>query len=283
VVRIVERERVLMFTRIARETRLSDKVASRILEVIVDSPLRPGDSLPSERTLGEQFGVSRTVIREALRSLAGKGVVEMAQGRGIRIARVEPSAVSETMRLFLKGRPALDYARVHEVRALLETEVAALAADRALEADLDGLAASCEALAELLDDAEAASKADIEFHRVLARCTHNELFLVVLDAIDEPLKEIRLETFETVARRAHVALESHRRIYREVRARHAEGARAAMQEHLDDVLLAWRQVKTLNEREAFEPVQGAGGDAIAAALTVDIPARSATGDHGRDT
>jgi GntR family transcriptional repressor for pyruvate dehydrogenase complex len=277
-----------MFTHVVREQRLSDKVASRILEVIVDTPLRPGDFLPSERILGEQFGVSRTVIREALRSLAGKGVVDMAQGRRLRVARVEPSTVRESMRLFLQGRPSLDYARVHEVRALLETEVAALAAERAAKADLDQLAASCESLAELLDDPEAASEADIEFHRVLARSTHNELFLVVLDSIDEPLKEIRLETFETVARRADLALASHRLIFREVQARHAEGARAAMRDHLEEVLLAWRQVEALGEREALIPVQGDGGDGAAAVSIADTalsatPARLPGGDTREDS
>jgi DNA-binding FadR family transcriptional regulator len=87
-----------VFKRIAREPRLSDKVARRILEVIVSTPLRPGEALPSERQLGAEFGVSRTVIREALRSLAGKGVVDMTQGRGLRVARVEPSSVSPRLR-----------------------------------------------------------------------------------------------------------------------------------------------------------------------------------------
>jgi GntR family transcriptional regulator, transcriptional repressor for pyruvate dehydrogenase complex len=241
-----------MFSRVVRETRLSDKVASRILEVIVDSSLRPGDALPSERMLGEQFGVSRTVVREALRSLAGKGVVEMTQGRALRITRVEPSAVRESMRLFLQGRPALDYARVHEVRALLETEVAGIAADRAQEADLARLDAACEQLAAVVEDPEAAAPADIEFHRLLAHSTHNELFLVLLDSLNEPLAEIRLETFQTVTDRAAVALEAHRLIAREVRARNGAGARAAMKDHLDDVLLAWRKVKTLTGADGPE-------------------------------
>lgn len=235
----------LVFTRVVRETRLSDKVASRVLEVIVNTPLRPGDALPSERVLGEQFGVSRTVVREALRTLAAKGVVEMAQGRVLRVALVDPSAVQESMRLFLQGRPSLDYARVHEVRALLETAVAGLAADRARETDLYSLDAACDRLALVVDDPEAAALADVEFHRILALATRNELFLVVLDALTEPLNEIRLETFKTVSDRAAVALDSHRLISQNVRAHDGAGARLAMQEHLDDVLLAWRKVKTV--------------------------------------
>jgi GntR family transcriptional repressor for pyruvate dehydrogenase complex len=238
------------FNPVAREPRLADKVASRILEVIVESPLGPGETLPSERDLGEQFGVSRTVIREALRTLAGKGVVEMGQGRGLRVARVEPSTVHESMRLFLRGRPALDYSRVHEVRALLETEVAALAAQRATAEDLAALAESCEEMAGVLPDAKRAVEADLAFHGRLARSTHNELFTVLLDAIVGPLVEIRVETFETVEHRAEIALAAHRAIYKEVAGKCVDGARAAMREHLDDVLVTW--LKLTNQMQAPE-------------------------------
>jgi GntR family transcriptional regulator, transcriptional repressor for pyruvate dehydrogenase complex len=239
------------FSRVAREPRLADKVASRILEVIVESPLGAGDALPSERDLGEQFGVSRTVIREALRTLAGKGVVEMGQGRGLRVARVEPSAVHESIGLFLRGRPALDYSRVHEVRALLETEVAGLAAQRATPADIKALAESCEELAGVLDDAKAAVEADLAFHSRLARSTHNELFTVLLDAIVGQLIEIRVDTFQTVEHRAEIALAAHRAIYKQVAGKAAEGARAAMREHLDDVLVTW--LKLTSQLQAPDP------------------------------
>jgi GntR family transcriptional repressor for pyruvate dehydrogenase complex len=227
-------------------------VASRILEVIVDSSLSPGAALPSERDLGEQFGVSRTVIREALRSLAGKGVVEMTQGRGLRVARVDGSTVRESMSLFLRGRPSLDYGRVHEVRALLETEVAGLAAQRATAADLQALAEACDHMAQVLSDIKLAADADVAFHRLLARSTHNELFTVLLDAIGEPLVEIRLETLASGSMRTDTALEAHRAILREVSRRNAEGARAAMREHLDAVLLAWRKVATQLKAEEAE-------------------------------
>ena len=239
----------LAFERVTRDQRLSDKVARRILEVIVDSPLRPGDALPSERDLCEQFGVSRTVIREALRSLAGKGILDMTQGRGLRVARVEPSTVSESMSLYLRSRPALDYRRLHEVRALLEVEVAGLAAQRATAADLEALSEVCDQMAQVLDLPAKLAEPDNAFHRLLARATHNELFLVLLDAISDQLMEIRVEAFEMVERQAHAALVAHRAIYEEVAHGAPERARTAMREHLDDVLLAWRQVATMMEAD----------------------------------
>src|ERR671935_2210582 len=118
------------FTRIRREPRLSDRVAALLLETIVARGLQPGDRLPSERELGEQFGVSRTVIREAVRALAAKGVIEVRTGSGLRVAAVDASSVSESMSLFMRGG-GIEFEKVHEVRTVLEVHIAGLAAERA--------------------------------------------------------------------------------------------------------------------------------------------------------
>src|SRR3989442_2687911 len=125
-----------MFPRVTREPRLSDKVAELLLETILSPDLQPGDRLPSERELGEQFGVSRTVIREAVRALAAKGVIDVRTGSGLRVAAVDSATVSESMSLFMRGSTTLDYPKVHEVRAMLEVEIAGLAAERASREDL---------------------------------------------------------------------------------------------------------------------------------------------------
>src|SRR3954464_7521810 len=127
-----------LFGTVNRERRLSDKVADMMLETILSDRLKVGDRLPSERELGEQFGVSRTVVREAVRALVTKGVIDVRSGSGLRVAAVDANAVSESMSLFLRGG-TLDFEKVHEVRTLLEVHIAGLAADRATTADLAGL------------------------------------------------------------------------------------------------------------------------------------------------
>ena len=92
-----------LFDEVTREPRLSDKVADMMLKTILSERLSVGDRLPSERELGEQFGVSRTVVREAVRALAAKGVIEVRTGSGLRVAAVNAAAVSESMSLFLHG------------------------------------------------------------------------------------------------------------------------------------------------------------------------------------
>jgi len=107
-----------LFSKVPREPTLSDRVATSMLETILSSDMQVGDRLPSERELGDQFGVSRTVVREAVRALVAKGVIEVRRGTGLQVAAVNQSAVNETMSLYLRAS-RLDFERVHEVRQVL--------------------------------------------------------------------------------------------------------------------------------------------------------------------
>ena len=144
---------------VVREPRLSDKVAEMLLDTITVRSLKPGERLPSERKLGEQVSVSHTVIREAVRALAAKGVIEARTGSGLRAAAVEASAVSESMGLFLRGA-RLDYTKIHEVRTTLEVEVAGLAAERATDEDIAGLQENLERTKAGVKDIDAVAVLD---------------------------------------------------------------------------------------------------------------------------
>jgi GntR family transcriptional repressor for pyruvate dehydrogenase complex len=226
-----------LFEQVAREPRLSDKVAEMMLETILSKRLDVGDRLPSERELGEQFGVSRTVVREAVRELVAKGVIEVRSGSGLRVAAVDASAVSESMSLFLRGG-ALDFEKVHEVRRVLEVHIAALAAERALPEDVAALRAVHERMEAESGDVEAAARDDLEFHRVVARATHNELYLVLLDSIGGSQIDIRRENLGSGS--ALATLEQHAQVLDRIAAQDPEGAREAMAAHLDGVAAWWR-------------------------------------------
>src|ERR1700737_2664008 len=119
------------FRSVARAPSLSDKVAEPLTEAIVSLQVRPGERLPSERDLGEKFKVSRTVVREAVRSLAARGLVRVTSGRGVEVSEVDSGHVAASMRLLVRGREGLDYGKVHEVRTAVEVQTAGLAAQRA--------------------------------------------------------------------------------------------------------------------------------------------------------
>jgi GntR family transcriptional repressor for pyruvate dehydrogenase complex len=223
----------LRFDQVEREPKLADKVADLVLERILSGELRVGDRLPSERELGQQFGVSRTVIREAVRALLAKGVLEVRAGSGLRVAAVGPATVSESMNLYVRGG-RLDFRRVHEVRRMLEVHIAGLAAERASDEDLERLAEVHEQMAASIGDVEAAAQHDLEFHRAIARATHNELFLVLMDSIGQSLLDIRRANIGKGGTGAST-LEEHRAVLLAVQARDPEQAREAMRRHLDNV------------------------------------------------
>ena len=227
-----------LFAQVAREPRLSDKVAEMMLDTILSRRLQVGDRLPSERELGEQFGVSRTVVREAVRALVAKGVIEVRSGSGLRVAAVDAAAVTESMSLYLRGG-ALDFEKVHEVRALLEVHIAGVAAERATDADLARLREVHERMERERADVEAAARDDLEFHRVIAGATQNDLYLLLMDSIGAALIDIRRENLGSGS--APMTLSQHESVLDRVAAGDAEGAREAMAAHLEGVADWWRK------------------------------------------
>ena len=227
-----------LFPQVARERRLSDKVADMMLETILSGRFQVGDRLPSERALGEQFGVSRTVVREAVRALVAKGVIEVRSGSGLRVIAVNADAVSESMNLYLRGG-GLDFGKVHEVRALLEVHLAGLAAERATGEDIGRLRAAHDGMRARAHDVEKAAGDDLEFHRLIARATHNELFLLLLDSIGSSQFDIRHANLASGS--TPMTLSQHEAILDKIAAHDPEGARQAMRAHLDGVAEFWRE------------------------------------------
>jgi GntR family transcriptional repressor for pyruvate dehydrogenase complex len=228
-----------VFPKVTREPRLSDKVAELLFDTIIARRLSPGDRLPSERELGELFGVSRTVVREAVRALAAKGLIDVRTGSGLRVAAVGASTVTESIGLYLRGG-RLQYDKVHEVRALLEVEIAGLAAERASEEAINRLRVNCDDLERALDgDVEVASRLDLEFHREIAAATDNELYVVLLDSIGEALLEVRRENLRIDA--GSKTIKAHREIYESIASHDPAAARDAMARHLAHVAALWRR------------------------------------------
>jgi GntR family transcriptional repressor for pyruvate dehydrogenase complex len=230
----------------APRARLSDWIANMIMETITSGSMAPGDKLPSERELGEQFEVSRTVVREAVRALAAKGIIEVRSGSGLRVARFDSSNVAESMSLFVRGM-RLDYDKIHEVRALIEIEVARLAAARADDEDLRRISDNLASMESALADEKRVAELDVQFHRDLAIATHNELHVLILDAIEDVLLEVRRATLSRAGRPGE-ALSAHRRIADAISGRDPGAAREAMQEHLDDSYRVWKLISAEKAR-----------------------------------
>jgi len=217
------------FEPIARGTRLADQVASALTESIVSGRFELGDKLPSERELCEQFGVSRPVVREAVRSLIAKGLLADAPRRGHVVAALGRDVLTESLTLYLRGQ-RLDYRKLMEVRALIEVENAGLAAGRASPDHVDAVRRAAARLHPELS-AEQAALADVEFHRAIATATENEFFELLLDSIRDALITVQLPTLAD-PEIVRAASRAHARIVARIAAGDPVGARAAMRRHL---------------------------------------------------
>lgn len=230
------------FPRVEREEVLSNRVADMLLERMRLGELQPGEELPSERELSEQIGVSRTVVREAIRSLTGKGVIEKQTGRKARIASVSHHQVVESMQLFIRGRQhvpgGMPYSKVNEVRRMLEMTVVELAAGRATPADVQRLRRCYEQMQQADGDLAKLPQLDVKFHRLIAEMSGNELFVVMLDSIGGVLTEIRERTLGLPGRPAS-ALGYHQRILEAIEAGDVAAARLAMDDHLTESAAVW--------------------------------------------
>jgi GntR family transcriptional repressor for pyruvate dehydrogenase complex len=238
------------FAPIERSERLADRVAGALTESIVSRRLEPGDRLPTERELCEQFGVSRPVVREAVRSLIAKGLLEDSPRRGHVISVLGREAVTESLTLYLRGQ-RLDYGKLMEVRAVIEVENAGLAAERATADDVRALHAAARGLRPGRT-AEESALADVEFHRAIAVATGNEFFGVLLDSIRDVLITVQLPTLAE-PRIVRGAIRAHARILEQIEAGERDGAREAMRGHLHEAERGMRSVlrsRARPEREA---------------------------------
>ncbi len=228
---------------VARTPRLSDVVSERLLAAIREAHLPPGAKLPSERELGDQFGVSRTVIREAVRDLAARGILEVRSGSGATVARVDSSNVSDAIALFLRRKGLLDPSKIHEVRQTIELQTVRLAAQRGTDEHIAEIRRVHEHLNEVQSDPEEASLADVEFHRAIAKATENELFLMLVDSLSDVMTDVRRATSGQLGR-IQVGMRQHETILEALERRDVEGAVQAMQEHLLDSLDVLTQAGT---------------------------------------
>lgn len=223
-----------VFTAVAPNIKLSDRVEEQIRQLIVTGKVPIGERLPPERELADIFGVSRTVVREAVRSLVAKGLLDIRSGSGTYVVGPQPGFVSDALSMLLQHSQR-GYDDIHEIRMMIEVEIARLAAQRATPEEIGALAENVAAMESASDPAELA-EIDVAFHELLAKATHNLLFSVMLGSITDIMLEIRKRSF-TLRSSAPVAVRFHRDILGRVAARDADGAMEAMRAHLADSYL----------------------------------------------
>ena len=218
---------------IANREPLHRDIARMLAEKIVSGEYEEGSLLPPERVLCTAFGVSRTVIREAIKSLETRGLVRIEHGRGTIVEPASDSQVGDSLKLLMQ-RKHHSLEHLLEIRQILEVAVARLAAGRRTASDLQRMEAALDIMRQKPQAPEGYVDADVEFHAQIARATHNPVMMLILAPISDLMRESRLQTYAGT-RKVKRTIAEHEEILRLIQARDQEGAAEAMQRHLAGV------------------------------------------------
>ena len=195
-----------------------------VVAEILNDNLAIGDKLPSEKELTEEFNVSRTVVREALRVLEESGLVEIRKGPkgGAFVTRSLHKPVSSSLKnLITHGQITIDH--LFDVRALIEPHIAVQAAMNAKQKDLKALGDLLDESSAHLDDVSLVKANNIRFHLLLSRAAGNPVLSIVMESVIELVQEFSRDFADSSFGKEY--LELHRRLLRLIRERRAEEAR----------------------------------------------------------
>ena len=217
-----------------REPRLYQRLVDKIVGLISSGAWKPGLRLPPERELSEAFGVSRTVVREAVKALEARGVLESVIGSGVSVRLADFNMVSRSLQTYMQLSNRVDFEiRLNEVRRGLEVEIVALAAERATSEQKAQLRQICEQMRSTNNTAQQMAELDFRLHITLAEATQNELFKVLLAPLIDQLRHQITLTWEGYGPRpVKTVLDQHEAIVAAVENGASEGARQAMIKHL---------------------------------------------------
>jgi GntR family transcriptional repressor for pyruvate dehydrogenase complex len=225
---------------------LGEQVAAQIAEQISDGRWLPGDRLPPEFELCATLQIGRSTLREALKSLAYVGLVQMRPGEGTYVLDSTQLLVD---RIYSRGllKSEKDLQDVSEARLILETELAALAAERSEPADLESLERILREMKLSLDgEGRDYAALDVDFHLAIAKCSQNDLLHELLVPIRRVLQEFIAKSQELpgIKQNAHA---HHAKILAAIRQRNPEKARREMRAHLHTCEKAFTLLEKISE------------------------------------
>lgn len=240
-------------TQSARQPQVADVVSERIERLIVDGVLKTGQLLPSERRLTEKLGVSRTALREGLKLLRARGIINTEQGKGSFVADLSGGANASPLLHLFSSQPRTLY-DLFEVRSLLEGESARLAAIRGTEADFVLITRSYQALLEghnrPLDACEHA-RLDHAFHLAICEASHNPVLVQTLRSLTDLLLNTVFASVNNLYHREPHKRQidrQHARLYHAVTGRLPDQARKAAVAHIQSISESLKEIENEEQR-----------------------------------
>jgi GntR family transcriptional repressor for pyruvate dehydrogenase complex len=232
---------------------LPDRIVERLVSLISERKLRPGNKLPSERDLATMMQVSRPTLREALRALNMMGIIEIRHGSGSYVASLKPERLVEHLD-FVFSLDDSTFAEALDARALLEPRLAALAARNATDAELAEINACIERLATSIHDPKLFLKADLDLHQLITSAAHNQIMTRFMVALGRLGLASRMRTVALKGIREQ-SLQAHKSIVEALLHRDAEAAAGFMQKHIENISEHLRE-SSAQESDRSNPVGG---------------------------
>jgi GntR family transcriptional repressor for pyruvate dehydrogenase complex len=218
---------------VVRTARRYEQIAEQIQRLIVNGVLRPGDRLPPERELAARFGVGRSSLRDAVRTLEVVGILEPRQGHGTVVRDLSADSLVLPLASVLLHKREL-VAELLDVRLMIEPPLAARAAVNATDEELARLKEILRRQEQKLRRGEQTIEEDSEFHYGIALAARNSVVLRVLDVLMDLLRESRARSLQ-VPGRPERSYAGHKRILRAIQRRDAAAAEAAVRNHLKEI------------------------------------------------
>lgn len=216
------------------KSRLHDTISQQLNKLIAEGKLSPGDRLPPERELAERFKVSRNSVRDALRTLEARGLIETRQGDGTYVREMKPARLyTDLVDVLVSGKENIR--NVLQARSIIEPQVAYLAAQNAQTADLDRLEHNVIRHEAKAADHDPGVDEDAEFHYLIAVMSGNPFLVSLIEFINKHIERSRdmLLRYDESSTRL-----GHRAILAALRAHDADAARSAMAQHIAEVMQA---------------------------------------------
>jgi GntR family transcriptional regulator, transcriptional repressor for pyruvate dehydrogenase complex len=213
--------------------RISETIVEQVRQLMRQGQLRPGDRLPAERDLCEQFGVSRVTVREALRMLESSGLVDIRVGArgGAFVTAPSSGRIGDGLADML-SLSVISAANVTEVRLILEVGIVPLLCERATEEDLEDLERMCALSREALSRSGYSMDMSAEFHVRVARATHNPALALLVESFRGPILMSLEQARASAPEMGELGTEEHEQFVAAVRRRDPEQAMRIMREHL---------------------------------------------------
>ena len=215
------------------KTNLVDLVIQRVEAWIRKGEFHSGDRLPSTQSMVEEFGVSRSVVREALAKLEALGVVEIRHGKGAYVSRLAVDVLlGQIIRLDeTDGSRLLPF--VWEARKIIEIEVARMAARRRSPEDVEHLQKALQEMERQVEAGDLGVEADEAFHLIMTQASQNPVLVKMVLGISEILRDSRRASLTPIERRK-TSIQEHWNILRAIKEQDEDGARTAMQTHIEN-------------------------------------------------